>query len=60
LATRLLTVTVYDDEIAALAADDADLPAGRQAGRLTVSAARIQVFARGQRGDGLLQRGYVL
>jgi len=34
--------------------------AGRQAGRLTVSAARIQVFARGQRGDGLVQRGYVL
>ena len=35
-----LTVTVYDDEIAALAADDADLPAGR----LTVSAPRIQGF----------------
>ncbi len=52
-ATVVLTVTVYDDEIAALAADDADLPAGR----LTVSAARIQVFACGQRGDGLLQRG---
>jgi len=31
---------VYDDEIAALAADDADLPAGR----LTVSAPRIQGF----------------
>jgi len=51
-----LTVTEYDDEIAALAADDADLPAGR----LTVSAARIQVSRGGQRGDGLLQHGYVL
>ncbi len=40
IRSRLLTVTVYDDEIAALAADDADLPAGR----LTVSAPRIQGF----------------
>ena len=42
LGHLVLPVTVYDDEIAALAADDADLPAGR----LTVSAPRIQVFAR--------------
>jgi hypothetical protein len=54
-----LTVTVYDDEIAALDADDAD-DADLPAGRLTVPAPRIKVFARGQRGDGLLQRGYGL
>jgi len=52
----VLTVMVHDGQIAALAADDADWPAGR----LTVSAARIQVFARGQPGDGLIQRGHVL
>lgn len=39
------TVTVYDDEIATLAADDAELPIGR----LTVSAARFEVSRGGQR-----------
>jgi hypothetical protein len=40
-----LTVAVYDDKIATLAADDADLPIGR----LTVSTARFQVLLRRQR-----------
>ncbi len=40
MLVRVLTVSVYDDEIATLAADDGDLPIRR----LTSSAARFEIF----------------
>lgn len=56
VGTRLLTVTVVDDEIATPAADNADLPIGR----LTLSAARFEGLSRWRPSVDSLQRGYFL
>ena len=55
--TPLLTAEMYDDEIATLAADDADLSIDR----LTVSAAPVRGLAAVSSGAmDILRRGYVL
>jgi hypothetical protein len=53
---RLLAVALYGEEIATVAADDADLPIGR----LTVSAARFEVLPRCSAQRWTLRRGYAL
>ena len=54
---RVLTAAVYDDEIATLAADNADLSISR----LTVSSAPVRGFAAVPSGAmDNLRRGYVL
>jgi len=51
-----LTVTVSDDEIATLAADDVDVPIGR----LTSLAVRFEVGRGVQRAMETLRRGYAV
>ena len=55
-STRMLTVTLDDDEIATLAADDSDLPIGM----MTTSAPVRGVAAVASAAMDALQCGYVL